>query len=64
MVSDERNPTDYEKQVRRCGLVDEGGTTFAEFGLVFVLIAVIVFMLAVVIGGGALNFFQHVRPIG
>jgi Flp pilus assembly pilin Flp len=52
-----------KNRIRRLVLEDQG-TTFTEYGAVFVLIAMFVLLLALVAGGGALVMFQDVEPIG
>jgi Flp pilus assembly pilin Flp len=64
MEIDKRHSTKVMNSAIRRIAAEESGTTFSEFGLVFVLIAVVVFVMAIVAGGGSLVFFQQVDPIG
>jgi Flp pilus assembly pilin Flp len=64
MDFDKRHVLNFEKGTMRRALVEEKATAFAEYGLVFVLIAAIVLALAIATGGGSLDFFQQVEPIG
>ena len=52
---------DFDKDVIWRVLVDKKATTFAEYGLVFVLIALLVFLWAVATGRGSPVFFQQGR---
>jgi Flp pilus assembly pilin Flp len=63
MESKKQHVLKFLKGMMRRALVEEKATAFAEYGLVFVLIAAIVLVLAVVTGGGSLIFFQQVEPI-
>ena len=50
---------DYDKNVLWHVLVDEEATTFAEYGLLLVLIALLVFLSALVVGEGTSELFQR-----
>jgi hypothetical protein len=54
----------FERLIVRRVLAEEEATTFAEFGLVFILVAAIVLSLAVALGGGSLEFFQQAGTVG
>ena len=49
---------DFDKDVLWHVIVDEEATTFAEYGLLLTLIALLVFLSALVLGQGTSNLFQ------
>jgi Flp pilus assembly pilin Flp len=63
METTTRQRSEFCSKLVRRALVDERGSTFAEFGLVFLVVAAIVFVMAIASGGGSLSFFQHVNSI-